>query len=688
MDTGYSATATGNAGASIAATETKDDDGYLTLGKLKKQYLDYLSVKRAEIDEQKESRRYRHGSHYTQTQMEVFKLRKQPAVIYNEISRKINGTVGTIERERHDPKAFPRTPQHEEGAELATAVIRYVMDEQDWKAKSPIVGADGATEGIGGIEIIIGKGDQGDAEVEFDVVEPDGFFYDARSVRLDFSDARYMGVGKWMDIDQAKEMFPDKANDLDALQDGSDLSSNSDKDQKWFSSENGRIRVVDHWYLHKGGWCYCIYTGSMKLMEGKSYLVDEKKKTFCKYIMFSAYVDQDGDRYGMVRQFKSAQDEVNARGSKGLHELNTRRIIAEYGAFDDIEATRREAARPDGMVIRNKGFEAEFDDSAKMANIEGQLKFLERAQNRIDSYGPNLSLVGGETEKALSGRATQMLMQAGMAELGPFLISYRGWKLRVYRALFNALKGHWTAERYIRVTDDEGLAQFIQINGTQVDPQTGQPAMVNALGALDVDIILDEGPDSITIAQETYDTLGNVLSSVGPMLSPAEARAAVQILIDTSAMPSASKKMFKEASKQASQPDPVQQQAQQIELATGAAKAKETEASAGLKEAQTIKTMMEAHAGPEQTSMQPQPYEPPPPLQDAKMMAEIDATTAKAEQSRAAADKARQDAMMMPMEHAMDAHNAHADRMMNMHNAEEDRAIAAKQAQQRAKAPA
>lgn len=675
MDTGYSATATGNTAGSGTAPDGKDE-GYLSLGKLKKQYLDYLSLKRAEIDEAKDARRYRHGAQYTAEQVETLRKRRQPIVTYNEIGRKINGTVGTIERERHDPKAFPRTPKHEEGAELATAALRYVMDEQDWKAKSPIVGADGATEGVGGIEIIIEQGDRGDKEVGFEIVNPDSFFYDPRSARLDFSDARFMGVGKWMDIEQAKEMFPDKADQIEAsAQSGEELTSNPDREQKWFITDQGRLRVVDHWYIHKGEWCFCIYTGAMKLMEGKSFLFDEKKKTICKYVMLSAYVDQDGDRYGMVRQFKSAQDEVNARGSKGLHELHTRRISAEAGAFDDVEVARREAARPDGVVIRNRGFEAEFDDSAKLANVEGQLKFLERAQSRIDNYGPNLALVGGESEKARSGKATQLLMQAGLAELGPFLLSYRGWKVRVYRALFNAIQKHWTGERWIRVTDDEGLAQFIQINGVGVDPQTGLPTMINSIGSLDVDIILDEGPDSITIAQETYDTLGNVLSSVGPMLSPAEARAAVQILIDTSAMPSSSKKMFKEASQQ--QPDPMQQAAQQLTMALEQAKVLQTNKDAELKAAQTVKTLVEAHAGPEQAPQQPQEFQLPPELQMGQAMAEINATNAKADHTRAQALKTQQDATLAPMQFA---HEVHA--------AERDREIAKKQASQRAKAPA
>jgi hypothetical protein len=42
------------------------------------------------------------------------------------------------------------------------------------------------------------------------------------------------------------------------------------------------------------------------------------------------------------------------------------------------------------------------------------------------------------------------LQQAGIAELGPFILAYRNWKLRVYRAVWNIVQQTWTAERYIR----------------------------------------------------------------------------------------------------------------------------------------------------------------------------------------------------------------------------------------------
>jgi hypothetical protein len=42
----------------------------------------------------------------------------------------------------------------------------------------PEAARDGAIEGIGGISFELTDGDHGDAEVSFDITEPDSFFYD------------------------------------------------------------------------------------------------------------------------------------------------------------------------------------------------------------------------------------------------------------------------------------------------------------------------------------------------------------------------------------------------------------------------------------------------------------------------------------------------------------------------------
>jgi hypothetical protein len=565
---------------------------------LKKGYLAYLETKNEEIKEQQNARRYYHGAQWTDKQIKAFNQRKQPVVTFNRIGRKINAVVGLLERQRQDPRGFPRTPKHEEGAEIATAVLRYVCDEQEWGTKSPICGLNGAVDGIGGIELILEQGDRGDVEVGFEVADPSSFFYDPRSLKWDFSDARYMGTGKWADLDAVIEQFPDKEDDIRAsLQSGSELTSNPDTDNKWYSTgENGnRIRVVDHWYIKGGEWRYCVYTGATVLAEGVSPYVDEKGKTECKYIMYSANIDHEGDRYGFVRNMRSSQDEINQRRSKGLHQLNSRRIIIHKGSGDDIEKIRKEAARPDG-VIEYVNEQPQFDDSSKNAELQGQLAFLEDAKNEIENYGFNPALIGQGVDK-LSGRAMQIQQQAGIAELGPYLLAFKGWKLRVYRALWNAIQRHWTAERWIRVTDDNQVAQFFAVNQVGIDPNTGMPTLVNALGSLDVDIIIDEGPDTINLQQDAYDTL-SIMAQKGQEVPP-------QVLIELSPLTGSVKKKVLDMIQQAQNapPNPLQVAGAEAELRKVNSEAMRNEAMAQKALADAGTAGMNGEAGPSEMDL-------------------------------------------------------------------------------------
>jgi hypothetical protein len=619
----------------MSSTGTAQTSEYWGLDKVKRAYSDYLGNKREEIDEAKDARRYYHGAQWTAEQIGILKKRKQPISTLNRIGRKIDGVVGLLERLRQDPKAFPRTPKHEQGADLATAVIRYVLDEQEWKAKSAEVARDGAIEGIAGIEISLTEGDRGDRDIAFDIVEPDSFFYDPRSYRADFSDARYMGVAKWVDLDLAKEMFPGKEADLDAsIETGTEFTTNPDRENKWYDTTRKHIRLVDIWYKHKGHWCYSIFTGSTVLMEGQSFLKDEKGQTECKYIMYSGNVDHDGDRYGFIRNLKSQQDSINFKESKLNHILASRRLIITNGAVQSIETARKEWAKPDGVVLVNPGGEVKPDDQS--FDFAGLSAMLQESKNEIENFGPNPAVLGQGVEKQ-SGRAISLLQQAGIAELGPYIQAYKGWKIRVYRAIWNAVQQYWNGERWIRVTDDDNVAQFVQVNGLQIDPMTGVPAMVNALGSLDVDIIIDEGPDSINMMADTYDALLSLAQS-GAQVPPA-------VLIELSpGIDGRTKRKVLDMIEKASQPGP----AQQLALADGQAKVQKTQSEAALNVARARQL-----GQPE--PMQPQQFELPPDVQIAQAAAEIDETQASAAQKRAAAAKSMQDAALAPFKMVQDA---------------------------------
>ena len=447
--------------------EDEEDDS-ATIGELVKQYESYCYNKTWEITEKRTARHYYNGDMWTADELKKLKARGQTKVTKNRIKKKINGIVGVIERLRQDPKCYPRTKKHETQAELGTMMIRYVLDNNRWEGLSSKCAGDGAREGIGGLELGLKKTRIGDLDVTLTRVQTDTFFYDARSYDPDFLDATFMGTSKWCDIEIAKQLVSDdpemqeRIEELPSDSGGDTINEDGDRAVRWMTGDSKRIRLVDHWYFKDGEWRWCLYTRGLILMRGVSPFVDEDDKTICKFIMYSAYVDHDGDRYGFFRDMKDTNDEINHRYSKALHLLNTRRMTARRGSVD-VEKVRQEAVKSDG-VIEWDIEKPEFDDAKSLADMQGQLAFLEDNKQEIEHFGPNPQLLGQQKDSAQSGRAIALLQQAGISELGPYIIDYKDWKLRVYRGVFMACRKHWTKERCIRVADPEGDMELVEIN--------------------------------------------------------------------------------------------------------------------------------------------------------------------------------------------------------------------------------
>ena len=567
-------------GPSLAVDEEKEP--FLDVRKLRTQFIDYLTSKTDEIEEQKEARHYYHGAQWTPEQINILRRRRQPPITWNRVGRKINGIVGVVERQRSDPKALPRHVKSEQGADLATQVIRSVLEANDFKGAEPCALLQSAIDGIAGVQKVLTKDDQGQTDIALVDVIGDEYFYDPTSYRQDFGDSRYEGISKWLDLGEAIELFPDKEDQLRGMISGdADLTTNSDREYKWVISSQQRIRLVEHWYKHKGKWRWAFYVSNTLLDQGVSPFFDERGKSARSFHMFSVAVDHDGDRYGFVRNLKGAQDSLNQSKSKSLHVANSRRVVATKGAVDDVEKARIEMARPDGFIEINPGQEFKPDDRPQ--DLAAFTAMGESAANEIDQFASiNVGVLSGASLANISGRAIELLRQPGMAELGPFILAIRRWKLQIYRAIWNTAQRYWTGEKWLRITDDDTQkAMFVQLNTLSLD-QFGRPVLVNALGALDVDIILEEGPDVGSLMQDTYDMLkGYPPGSVPP-----------QVLIEMSPIPRTQKNRILQMLKP--QPNPVQLKALQTQLEGASLKNAKLAADARKSDAQAHKAMSES----------------------------------------------------------------------------------------------
>ncbi len=486
------------------------------------------------------ARDYYDGKQLTANEVAELKRRLQPPVVFNRIQPKIDFLLGSERRQRTDPKAFPRTPNHDEAADAATDGIRYVQDNNGFDVISSDVFENGLIEGTGGVSVEV---DPDTLDVVIKRVAWDRYFYDPHSRERDHHDCRYDGVVMWMDFDEAKEKWGDSAEELDAQmgQISSTGETHDDKPVLWYDSNRKRVQIVQINYIEKGNWHTAIYTKGAYLEKPKrSPYVDELGKPENPLVMMSMKIDREGNRYGAVKGLIDIQDEINKRRSKSLHLLNSKQTFSKEGVLKDINKFKREAKKPDGhLQFPTLGeFGKDFGVIPDAGLTASQFQMYQESIQQMDAVSANAALAGN-TDQGLSGRAVQALQQGGSIELAPLFDTHQQWKKRVARAIWSRIKQYWKEPKWVRITDNEdnlkwvGLNQPISMAEQAVMDKTGmdiksvqakfgdkiqqvvdqdlelgkQVSVNNNVAEIDVDIILEEVPDTVNLQGEQFDLL-------------------------------------------------------------------------------------------------------------------------------------------------------------------------------------
>ena len=468
-------------------------------------------------------RDYYDGKQWTEDEAAELRKRGQPVIALNVIRARINYHLGMEKKQRRDPKAYGRGPEDQAAAEVSTEALRYAMDRTDYHSERSRVWENIKIEGCGALEASLVERGDGNKDVKWKQIPWDRFFADPHSARTDYSDARYLGQVKWMDEEELLDEYPDGGVALEAALkgtvDGGLGLGNTYEDrprwQMWADPKRKRVRVVQIWYLAGREWMWAEFCKGGILAAGPSPYVDDQGQSLCGVIAESCYIDRDNNRYGEVRDLIDPQDEVNKRRSKALHAVNTNLVITEHGAIPDgdVEKARREANRPDGFIMVQRGMRFDVDRNTEMAN--GQAMLLQQAMAHVMSSGPNAALLGKGTEDQ-SGRAIQAQQQGGLIELGDGLDVLRRLDHRVYTFTWHALRQFWQAPMWIRVSEDPEAPMYIGLNQPQMDPMTGQMQMMNNLAEADVDIMIEDAPDVPTLEGETFAAVMDVLGKGAP----------------------------------------------------------------------------------------------------------------------------------------------------------------------------
>lgn len=597
---------------------------------------DFVNYTQDERKRAENRRDYRDLKQWTEDQAEILRNRDQAPVVIDFFAKKVDALMGVEINRRTDPKAYPRTPEHEQAAEAITDALRYVEETTHFDALGTEVFEEKIVEGYAGAVTDVQQNAKGEWDVVVLLAHWDRVYFDPHSREKDFSDSTYFGITTWLDIADAVDMFPDHADDLENYIGSTSMEDTAfdDRPVEWVDRRRKRVRINQEWYLESGKWMLVYYCDDMTLREpAVSHLLDADGQPCCPLELESDYIDRQNNRYGYTQRFVDPQDEINHRRSKALHMLSSAQVIAEAGAVKDRETVSKELRKAQGYIEVGPGKKFEIDRNIEMG--QAQLAFYNEAKAEMEADGVNPELAG-RTDGAISGRAFMARQQGGITQLAHIYSRHSDWKKRVYRQMWARIRQFWTAEKWVRVTDNDDAVRWVGLNipVTQIekmieqktgmdlaqirrqygaemqqyiqrDPRMGAIVETrNNVAEIDVDIIIDEAEDSVTMQHEQFDTLAQLLSTPVP---PAMLKA----LVELSSL--RNKKKFLDALEgdEQQKQQRAQQQQEQAEIAKRGAMAEisETESKAQLNQASAAQKMADIGQGGDTPAL-PAPPQP------------------------------------------------------------------------------
>lgn len=239
------------------------------------------------------------------------------------------------------------------------------------------------------------------------------------------------------------------------------------------------------------------------------------------YVPFVAYIEErTGVPYGLIRDMRYLQDEINTRRSKMAWGLNAVRMIADVDAFNDVpggwQRVQHEIARADAVIFKNRGTDVKIDEHGQLN--EQQYKTYLDAQRAIqDVAGTPDPFLGDLDAKDQSGIAQQTRIDQTITTLGKINRNYRTARQKVGQLMFAHLVASTKPGEEIAYEDKHGGKKVVQVNRI-VEQQDGSRTIDNNLMLLQSQVTLDEVPSTPTLRANQFQEIARALSGLPPDL--------------------------------------------------------------------------------------------------------------------------------------------------------------------------
>lgn len=484
------------------------------------------------------------GEQWTESEKLALEKSAQAPIVINKIATKIDSVSGNEISSRTRVAYRSRTgEQNEENtARALTDLALYVAEKNDQSIELSNMFKAGLITGVGWLDI--GVKNNGNIPYIFNNAENElNVIFDVRSRNLDYSDARFVAREKWLDIPTLQALFKEKANPvIKELQAhsynqnyGFSFNEELTSAEEYLNTQEQRAKVVEVQFKQTEK----LYTVTNKLGQSfstfdKTLAYKEKENDVTETFNYRTYLvyftehtvlefkalDYDfndftlvpfffkrkrttGEPYGLVKSAIDPQKEYNKRRSKALHLLNTVQVIADVDAVEDPNILAREAARPDGVILKRPGKDLKILRNAELAN--SQVTIMNQATADIqETTGVFDDRLGKKTD-AVSGVA---IAQRQIASTNNQMFAFdnlRKVKKQLGRMVLSLIRQYFTSEMIINITDDISVPKLVSLNKAATDEQ-GNPIFdennklvkINDVSFGDFDIHVEEVKDALS----------------------------------------------------------------------------------------------------------------------------------------------------------------------------------------------
>ena len=455
-----------------------------------------------------------------------------------------------------------RTKDDTELGEVMTEGLKYVMDQ--WRGTTLIRQAfkDAIIGGTGFLYCGYSN-DPRKEKVKIDYRDWKEIWWDPyASPWLDVEKCRYVIHQRWMDLADLQVMFPEKRQEIEDAYKALSANKNTadgplydeatyveeynqwNLSNGWVAEKRKRVRPCEIWYSVYSTSLFALFPdgnvieitddmppieqynivthasevikATVKKIRVATFLNDllladvpsPYKHDMYPFIPFIAYLNRFNRPFGVPRQLRDQEEEINRRRSMALALLNSRQVIMEEDAAGEVQNAQTiydEANKPDGFVVVRTGALAQGKIQIKDQSplMREQLLLLQDSEREIMQIAGTNAETLGYKSNAISGVAESRRAQQSFVILSNLFENLRLSLQIMGEQILSLAQNAWRGEKVLRITDRlSGAERFIAIN-KKIQNENGQIITINNIAQTKFDIVIANAPLNDT-TRETY----------------------------------------------------------------------------------------------------------------------------------------------------------------------------------------